>query len=93
MSKDLLDLLDLCVKFAHKIEDQEQTIEERQEIIEELQEIIKDLQEENKRNIGHWLPVGKGYCYECSKCHKICYPKFPFCPTCGVRMEEVEPII
>ena len=81
------DLLDLCVIFAHKIEDQEQTIEE-------LQEIIKDLQEENKiqcnnRNIGHWILVKNGNCYECSKCHKI-YTKCPFCPFCGARMEEVK---
>ena len=81
------DLLDLCVIFAHKIEDQEQTIEE-------LQEIIKDLQKENKiqcdnRNIGHWIPVEKDY-YECSKCHEICYRKFPFCPIWGARMKEVK---
>ena len=77
------DLLDLCVIFAHKIEDQEHTIEE--------------LQEENmilsNRKIAHWIPVDKGYCFECSKCHKIFYPKFPYCPICGSRMEEVKPIV
>lgn len=77
------DLLDLCVRFAHKIEDQEQTIEE--------------LQKENKilsnRKIAHWIPIEKGFVYECSECHKICYPKFPYCPICGSRMEEeVKPI-
>ena len=74
------DLLDLCVRFAHKIEDQEQTIEE-------LQDIIKDLRE---GKIAHWIPVDKCYCYECSKCHQIFYFKFPYCPKCGSRMKEVK---
>ena len=77
------NLLDLCVIFAHKIEDQEHTIEE--------------LQEENKilsnRKIAHWIPVYKGCCFECSKCHKLFNPKFPYCPICGSRMEEVKPIV
>lgn len=70
------DLLDLCVRFAHKIEDQEQTIEE-------LQEDIKFLLEERKT--AHWIPVYE--CFECSKCHKIIYLKFPYCPICGSRMK------
>lgn len=73
------DLLDLCVRFAHKIEDQEQTIEE-------LQETIKDLQEET----AHWIPVKKGCCYVCSKCQRIYYPMFPYCPYCGSRTENVK---
>lgn len=74
------DLVDLCVRFAHKIEDQEHTIEE-------LQETIKKLYRDKIRT-AHWIPVEKGYCYECSKCHKICYTKFSYCPMCGSRMEE-----
>lgn len=76
------DLLDLCVRFAHKIEDQEQTIEE-------LQEDIKFLLEERKT--AHWIPAYK--CFECSKCHKRMYLKYPYCPICGSRMEEVKSIV
>lgn len=66
-------LLDLCVRFAHKIEEQEETINE--------------LQKELERKTAHWIPIEKGYCFECSNCHKIFYPNFSYCPICGSKMK------
>lgn len=99
----MIDFIDLCEKLCHETNEQKETINELQNDNDFLKtqnktqkQMIINLQLENnalrEEKTGKWISVEKGFVYECSECHKICYPKFPYYPICGSRMEEVKPI-